>query len=176
MAVTQKGIVYYSDDPHKRVFRTVIPEFDDSELDQPPTDGLRQYMRDANGNPYTWATFGIDPTRIAVHEKILATDTTPRLAGTPGTSKTEPVIYWVNADAALASLSAAQQATLSTWLAANPIWSNQFVDLGNGDVATLTTGLVSPCWIVVVGGGTPSIGTLARSTTVNGNAIALWTA
>lgn len=70
MPITQCGIVYYDDDPEKKVFRIVYPEFDDSELDQPPTDGNRQIMRDEHGRPHQWHTFGVNPDRVAVFEKV----------------------------------------------------------------------------------------------------------
>ena len=100
MPVTQVGIVYYTDDPKAEgepkkgeVFRVVFPEFDDSELDEPPTDGERRmYHVDADGEtrryhrhevpesskPHTWATLGTDPARVAVFEKVLPDD--PRVA------------------------------------------------------------------------------------------------
>lgn len=58
MAVTQVGIVYYADDPDKKVFRVVTPTFYDNELDVPdPAQG-------------SWTVFGVDPTRRAVLEKV----------------------------------------------------------------------------------------------------------
>lgn len=60
------GLVYYSDDPHKRVFRVVYPEFSDSELDQPPTDGNRKPILDANGQPYSWTSLGVLPRPVAM--------------------------------------------------------------------------------------------------------------
>lgn len=83
MPVTMVGIVYYADDPEKRVFRIVYPEFDDKELDEPPTDGLRQIMRDENGKPHGWHTFGVDPKRTAVMEKVPRGDPRAVMTGTP---------------------------------------------------------------------------------------------
>jgi hypothetical protein len=58
MPVTQVGIVYYADDPDKKVFRVVTPTHDDSELDAPdPQHG-------------EWHVFGLDPARPAVMEKV----------------------------------------------------------------------------------------------------------
>lgn len=74
MAVTLKGIVYYAEDPQKRVFRVVHPEFDDAELDHPPTDGKRQPMRDEKGNAHAWHSFHVHPALTAVFEKISAAD------------------------------------------------------------------------------------------------------
>ena len=62
MPLTLVGIVYYADDPAKKVFRIVYPVKDDSELDQPdPQHG-------------EWTKFGADPSRVAVMEKIPADD------------------------------------------------------------------------------------------------------
>ncbi len=175
MPVTQWGHVSYSDDPHARVFRIVYPTKDDSELDGPVTGNDGRPIKDPNGVPYTWANFGTDQLRTALHIKV-PQGTAPKLHGTPSTPKTEPVIYWVNADTLLASLTAAQSAQLATWLAADQSWSNNFIDLGNGDVATLTANLVAPCWIVVIDGGTPTIGALQRTLTAAGHTAALWVA
>lgn len=58
MPVTQVGIVYYADDPDKKVFRIVTPTEDDSELDRPdPKFG-------------EWTVFGVDPNRIAIMDKV----------------------------------------------------------------------------------------------------------
>lgn len=58
MSVTQVGIVYYADDPDRKVFRVITPSFDDSELDVPdPEQG-------------SWTVFGVDPTRTAILEKV----------------------------------------------------------------------------------------------------------
>ena len=42
MAITQVGLVYYEDDPEKKIFRKVYPEVDDVELNAPcfTTDGV----------------------------------------------------------------------------------------------------------------------------------------
>lgn len=67
------GIVYYADD--KKVFRVVYPTFDDKELDEPATDRLGQHMLKGDGvTPHQWHTFGVDPNRVAIFEKILAAD------------------------------------------------------------------------------------------------------
>lgn len=58
MPVTQVGVVYYADDPDKKVFRVVAPTNDDSELDRPdPEFG-------------EWTVFGVDPARVAVMDKV----------------------------------------------------------------------------------------------------------
>ena len=83
MAITKVGIVYYADDHNKAVFRIVFPEFDDSELDGPPTDGNRRVMQDDNGKPHTWTSFGTDPSRVAVMEKVPAGSPRAVLTGMP---------------------------------------------------------------------------------------------
>ena len=83
MAKTQVRIVYYADDPQKKVFRIVYPEFDDVELDQPPTDGNREVMLNEKGEPHAWNTFGTDPKRRVVSEKVLVNDPRAVLTGTP---------------------------------------------------------------------------------------------
>jgi|SRR5215831_15505758 len=166
MPVTKHGIVYYDDDPHKRVFRRIFPTFDDNELDQSPP-----------GFPgETWASFGTNKTRPSKMDKVAPTDVTGRLRGTPTTAASEPVIYYVNADAFLASLTDAEMDTYQKWLGANPQWSNQMVSLGTGDVPTLTTACVAPCWIVIVGPGTPAIGTLQKTQSFKGQQISQWVA
>lgn len=106
MPLTLVGIVYYTDDPpsdgqthHRKgeIFRVVVPEFDDSELDEPPTDGeRRRYHVDADGEtrrhhphevpegskPHSWMTLGVDPNRKVVMEKVPRDD--PRFAGFMG--------------------------------------------------------------------------------------------
>ena len=82
-APTLVGIVYYADDPDKKVFRIIYPEFDDRELDQPPHDGNRQIMHDEHGKPHGWHTFGVDPNRTAVFEKVPVGDPRAVLTGTP---------------------------------------------------------------------------------------------
>jgi hypothetical protein len=176
MPITQIGHVYYADDPHQRVFRKVYPTRDDSELDGPVTDGNGNPYLDASNQPISWQAFGVDPARTAVHDKVSASNPPKRLNGTPSTPATEPVIYWVNADPVIASLTPAEGDQLNAWLAANPQWSNNFVDLGTGSVPTLTAQCVAPCWIVVVGGGTPAIGTLSKSATIHNTPVALWIA
>jgi hypothetical protein len=171
MPVTQRGIIYYDDDPHKRVFRIVYPTSDDSELDQPPIG--------PDGKPIageTWATYSTDKARPARMEKIAKSDNAPRFRGTPATLASEPVIYYVNADSFLASLTDSELITYQKWLAANPQWSNQMVSLGTGDVPTLTAACVAPCWIVIVGAGTPAIGTLQKSQAFKGQQISQWVA
>lgn len=83
MPVTMVGIVYYADDPEKKVFRIVYPEVDDSELDQPPTDGERKIMRDETGKPHGWHTFGLAPGRVAVMERVPKDSQRARMTGTP---------------------------------------------------------------------------------------------
>ena len=56
-APTLVGIVYYADDPDKKVFRIIYPEFDDRELDQPPHDGNRQIMHDEHGKSHPSRAF-----------------------------------------------------------------------------------------------------------------------
>jgi hypothetical protein len=72
MPVSLVGLVYYQDDPDKKTFRIVTPSFDDSELDVPdPIVG-------------EWTQFGIDPSRVAVMDKVALDD--PRVAaGLTGT-------------------------------------------------------------------------------------------
>lgn len=61
------GIVYYEDDPARRVFRIVYPEISESELDDP-----------------RWITEGLNPERTAFLEKVEPDD--PRvLSGFSGT-------------------------------------------------------------------------------------------
>lgn len=96
MPVTLVGIVYYADAPDE-IFRVVVPEFDDSELDEPPTDGERRhYCIDEDGEtrrhhpherpitsrPHTWTTLAVDPNRKVVMEKVPRGD--PRFAGFVG--------------------------------------------------------------------------------------------
>lgn len=79
MAVTLWGIVYYADDPNKTVFRIIWPERDDAELDQPPHDGNRRpYLKD-DGSPHSWTSFGTDPNRVAVLEKVPVGDPRAKL-------------------------------------------------------------------------------------------------
>lgn len=70
MPITMFGIVYYADDPEKKVFRVVYPTVDDKELDEPPTDCHGIAFRDERGKFYSWTTLGIEPGRRAVMEKI----------------------------------------------------------------------------------------------------------
>lgn len=80
MPVTQVGIVYYADDPDKKVFRVVTPTADDNELDQPdPKFG-------------EWTVFGVDQNRIAVMDKVPISD--GHLSGhinSPPTLNGEPI-------------------------------------------------------------------------------------
>lgn len=176
MPVTKRGEQSYGDDPHQRVFRVIYPQVDDSELDGPPTDGSGKPYLKPDGTPHTWESFGTDPLRPSVVNKIPQTDHSTHLRGTPSTAADEPVVYWVNVDPILAQLTEAQQDSLQTWLAANPQWSNNFINLGVGDVATLTASLIAPCWIIVAGGGTPAIGTLQKTITFAGTTLAKWVA
>lgn len=68
------GIVYFADDPDKKIFRWVYPERDDMELDRPPTHGDGSIMCDEKGEPYSWATLPPGDQREAVMEKIPASD------------------------------------------------------------------------------------------------------
>lgn len=149
------GLVYYADDPHKRVFRTVYPSLDepDSILDDPQ-----------------WLTDGVDPLRGAVMDKVAVNN--GRKRGTPGTPATDPVVYVYGFDRA--TLTIPQWNTVKNFIEFNPQWN--IINLGAGNLVTLTTGLISPCWIVVAGGGTPAVGTIKRSSTIGSNSIALWTA
>lgn len=83
MPVTQWGIVYYADDPEKKVFRIVYPQFHDEELDKPPTDHTGHAMRNENGEHHAWHTFGVNPNRTAVFEKVPKGDPRAVLTGTP---------------------------------------------------------------------------------------------
>ncbi len=70
MPLTMLGIVYYADDPEKKVFRIVYPTVDDKELDEPPTDCHGLPFLDEKGKPYSWTTLGIEPGRTAVMDKV----------------------------------------------------------------------------------------------------------
>jgi hypothetical protein len=83
MPVSQVGIVYYADDPEKKVFRIVYPQHDDSELDEPAHDGNGKIMRDERGEPHGWHTFATDPSRTAVMEKVAIGDPRATITGTP---------------------------------------------------------------------------------------------
>jgi hypothetical protein len=170
MPVTKIGIIYYSDDPHKRVFRVVYPTNDDSELDAPCPDIL-----DTSGQPVHWTDFNVDDSRPRVLEKIAKSDTTVRFHGTPNTPANEPIVYFINIDLLARSLTEDQAQALQDWVAFHPKWSN-FVDLGIGTPSILAANIniISPAWIVVVGGGNPGVGVLQRQTTINGRSLALW--
>lgn len=66
MAITQVGLVYYEDDPEKKIFRKVYPEIDDAELNAP-----------------CWTTDGVNIRRKAVLIKVPA-DSTEALAPMTG--------------------------------------------------------------------------------------------
>ena len=70
MPITLIGIVYYEDDPEKKVFRIIYPTVDDKELDEPPTDCHGIPFRDEKGQLYSWTTLGVEPGRTAVLEKV----------------------------------------------------------------------------------------------------------
>lgn len=53
MAITQVGLVFYEDDPEKKIFRKVYPTVDDAELNAP-----------------AWTTEGVNQTRKAVLVKV----------------------------------------------------------------------------------------------------------
>lgn len=76
------GIVYYADDPQKRVFRVVYPGKGESEavLHGPATD-VHGVMRDEAGNPHGWHTFGVDSKRTAVLEIVEHDDPRTKLTG-----------------------------------------------------------------------------------------------
>lgn len=82
MAVTLVGIVYYADDPERKVFRLVYPEVDDGELDSPPHDGKRKPYLQSDGSPHSWTTLGVDPQRKAILEKVPIGDPRAVLTGT----------------------------------------------------------------------------------------------
>lgn len=146
------GLVYYSDDPHQRVFRTVYPSPDepDSVLDDPK-----------------WTTFNVDTSRPRAIDK--AANGSGRKSGCPWTPATEPVVYYIN----YANLTDAQKQTADTFIAANRSWMN-FIDLGAGAAATLAQQCVAPCWIVAVDGD-PQRGALQRSRSISGHTVGLWT-
>ena len=67
MPATMIGVVYYDDDPDKKVFRKVYPTQDNSELDDP-----------------AHCTVGVDATRTAVLLKVPANDDSKYpMTGTP---------------------------------------------------------------------------------------------
>lgn len=70
------GIVYYSDDPNKRVFRTIhlVPGEPDSVFDDP-----------------RWVTEGLDPGRSAVLVRVDPSDRRTKFSGTPWTAADEPL-------------------------------------------------------------------------------------
>jgi hypothetical protein len=96
MPVTKIGLVYYADDPDKKIFRRVFPTLDDSELDGPPTDGECKPMLFAPDVPHSWASFGTDPARIAVMVKVPADS--PLLALWPSGAVGDPPTSIVSAD------------------------------------------------------------------------------
>ena len=67
MAITQVGLVYYEDDPEKKIFRKVYPEVDDVELNAP-----------------CFTTDGVDSRRKAILIKVPA-DSPEALANMTGT-------------------------------------------------------------------------------------------
>lgn len=168
MPVTQIGLVYYADDPHKRVFRRVYPEFSNAELDQPPTDGKRAVMRQGDSTPHTWTSFGVDAARPVAMDK--AASDAGRKHGSPTTPKTEPVVYYIN----WGNVPAAQLAAATAFVAAGSTWMN-FINLGAGVPATLLASvtLISPSWVVVVD-GSPGVGSLLRQQTFGGHTVGVW--
>jgi len=64
------GIVYYEDDPEKKVFRIVYPSWDDNELDEPVTNHVGVPYRDARGRLEYHTTYGVEPGRKAVMQKV----------------------------------------------------------------------------------------------------------
>ncbi len=83
MSLDLVGIVYYADDPERKVFRIVYPQLDDAELDLPPTDGAGSQYLDEEGKTYGWTTLGTDPERKAIMEKVSRGDPRIKLTGTP---------------------------------------------------------------------------------------------
>jgi hypothetical protein len=158
------GLVYYADDPHKRVFRRVYPEFSDTELDQPPTDGKRDVMLKGDGSPHTWTSFGVDPLRPVVMDK--AVSDAGRKRGAPFTPANEPVVYVIGFD--LIPMASADQAWAFTQ--ANARWSNvvpiQAVDL--------PASLVSPTWVVSVDATPAGFGAATRSRSFGGHTVGVW--
>jgi hypothetical protein len=68
MSITLVGLVYYADDPEKKIFRKVFPTVDDAELNAP-----------------AFVTDGCDPHRKAVLKKVPATsaEALAPMTGTP---------------------------------------------------------------------------------------------
>ena len=67
MAITQVGLVYYEDDPDKKIFRKVYPTIDDAELNAP-----------------CWTVDGVNIRRKAILIKVSA-DSPEALAAMTGT-------------------------------------------------------------------------------------------
>ncbi len=150
------GLVYFSDDPHQRVFRIVYPGAGDSPsiLDDPK-----------------WVADNIPGGHAAAIDKVA--NANGRQHGTPGTAATDPIVYTVNFGSL--SYTVAQWNALNAVLALDPSWP--IVSLGIGDAATLTAGLIAPCIILVaISGAAPSIGSLTRTSNIGGQSVALWTA
>jgi hypothetical protein len=168
MPVTKVGYVYYTDDPHKRVFRVVYPELDDSELDQPATTSNREIMRKIDGSAHGWHTFGIDETRQATLIKVAPG--TKCKVGTPWVEKDEPMIYLINIDV----LPDGIENQVESFIAARPKWSC-FSNLGSGVAADIVAAadIIHPSWIICVDGD-PGIGTLQRTRKIANHDIGLW--
>lgn len=150
------GLVYYADDPHRRVFRTVypLPGEPDSVLDDPK-----------------WTTDNIAPGRTAALDK--AANANGRKHGTVGTAADQPIVYALNFN--LLTYNAEQWHALYSALAIDPAWP--IIDLGFGVAATQTLGLIAPCIILIaIDGGIPVIGSLTRTTNIGAQSVALWTA
>lgn len=173
MATSLIGLVYYTDDPHKRVFRVIYPTHDDSELDQPPTDGNGLTIRSSSGQPHTWTSMGTDSARPVAMDKVAVAS--GRKHGTPFTPATEPVVYYIGIDL-IGTLSVNIGAQVDSFIAVHPEWSN-LIDLGSGDATQIiaTVQLVSPFWVVTVDGDlSATLGVPTRTRSFSGHTISIW--
>lgn len=150
------GLIYYADDPHKRVFRYVYPVPGD------PPDVLD------NPDP-AWLTEGLDGARPAVMDK--AANANGRKRGSPLTPANEPVVYLIN----FGLLTEAQQETANAFIAAQPTWMN-IIHLGDGDPTAILSGvtLISPSWVAVIDGSVPSLGAPTRQRNFSGHTVRVW--
>lgn len=158
------GLVYYGDDPHKRVFRVVYPEKDDAELDQPATEGKRAVMRKDDGTPHSWTSFGVDPLRTVLMDK--AASDVGRKRGSPTTPKTEPVVFQIG----MGLIPDANADAVRAFIAAQPTWKN-FIDV---TVQTLPVPLVSPSWVVTVDAVPAGFSNPTRSRNFAGHTVRVW--
>lgn len=178
MGVTLLGFVYYSDDPHARVFRRVFPLYSDSELDGPVTGPNGELLVDGGGNS-GWTTFGLGGVRPVAMDKVSAVAVPVRFVGTVNTPATEPLLYYINLSLLVAgnvTQTTANLAALASFLGSTSSWSNQFNLTGTPAtvVAGITPAVISPAWLVVIGGGNPGIGTLNNQTTIASQNVSLW--